>query len=113
MLNDFNFALHITAPIFCILGLGIIFKRIGLVTEEFARIGSALVFKVTLPCLLFVKLVKTDFRHGLPLELIAYAATSCCSTGLSRKRSRKRTTAGCSSRGPFAATWGSSAWPTA
>ncbi len=73
MLQDFTFALNITAPIFCILGLGIIFKRIGFVTEEFARVGSALVFKVTLPCLLFVKLVKTDFRHGLPFELIIYA----------------------------------------
>lgn len=73
MLNDFNFAIQITAPIFCILGLGILFKRIGLVTEEFAKIGSALVFKVTLPCLLFVKLVKTDFRNGLPFELVTYA----------------------------------------
>jgi len=73
MLADFNFALFITAPIFCILGLGILFKRIGWVTEEFARIGSDLVFKVTLPCLLFVKLVQTDFRHGLPAGLVSYA----------------------------------------
>lgn len=76
MFNDFYFALQITAPIFCILGLGIIFKRIGLINEEFARIGSELVFKVTLPCLLFVKLVKTDFRHFLPLELVAYAVAA-------------------------------------
>jgi predicted permease len=74
MLADaLNFALFITAPVFCILGLGILFKRIGWVTEEFARIGSELVFKVTLPCLLFVKLVQTDFRHGLPMTLIGYA----------------------------------------
>lgn len=73
MLSDFYFALQITAPIFCILGLGIYFKRIGLVTEEFAKVGSELVFKVTLPCLLFVKLSSTDFRHGIPFELVAYA----------------------------------------
>lgn len=73
MLDDFSFAVSITAPIFCILGLGIWFKRIGWVTEEFARIGSLLVFKVTLPCLLFVKLAQTEFRHGLPLALIGYA----------------------------------------
>ncbi|MBW2477550.1 MAG: AEC family transporter, partial [Deltaproteobacteria bacterium] len=70
---DFNFALLITAPIFFILALGVLFKRIGLVTEDFARIGSDLVFKVTLPCLLFVKLVKTDFLNGLPVALIVYA----------------------------------------
>ena len=73
MLNDFYFALHITAPIFCILGLGIIFKRYGLVTEEFAKVGSKLVFNVTLPCLLFVKLVETNFKYGLPVELVSYA----------------------------------------
>lgn len=76
MWNDLGFAIAITAPIFCILGCGILFKRIGLVTGDFARIGSDLVFKVTLPCFLFVKLVETDFRHHLPLTLISYAALS-------------------------------------
>jgi len=73
MTADFYFALTITAPIFSILGLGIIFKRIGLITEDFAKVGADLVFKVTLPCLLFVKLVETDFRHNLPIILIVYA----------------------------------------
>lgn len=73
MLDDLYFAAQITAPIFCIIGLGIFFKRIKLVTEEFAKVGSALVFNVTLPCLLFVKLVETDFKHSLPVELVAYA----------------------------------------
>jgi len=73
MVADFYFALTITAPIFTILGLGIVFKRIGLITEEFARVGADLVFKVTLPCLLFVKLVETDFRHNLPFVLMIYA----------------------------------------
>jgi len=73
MFADFQFALSITAPIFCILALGVLFKRLGWVTPEFARIGSDLVFKVTLPCLLFVKLVQTDFRHGLPMFLVGYA----------------------------------------
>ncbi len=73
MTTDFYFALTITAPIFTILGLGIFFKRIGLINDEFARVGADLVFKVTLPCLLFVKLVETDFRHQLPYLLIGYA----------------------------------------
>ncbi|MDA3902937.1 MAG: AEC family transporter [Desulfuromusa sp.] len=73
MLNDLGFSLAITAPIFCILGFGILFKRIGWISDEFAKIGSELVFRVTLPCLLFVKLVETDFRHDLPYKLVAYA----------------------------------------
>ncbi len=73
MLAAFSFAINITAPIFCIIGFGVLFKRIGLITDDFARIGSNLVFKVTLPCLLFVKIVQTDFRQGLPLDLVGYA----------------------------------------
>ena len=73
MLTDLIFSVTITAPIFCILGLGILFKRLGWITSEFAQLGSSLVFKVTLPCLLFVKLVETDFRHGLPIQLVVYA----------------------------------------
>ena len=76
MLADLIFSVAITAPIFCILGLGILFKRIGWITNEFAKLGSALVFKVTLPCLLFVKLVETDFRHDLPIRLVVYALIS-------------------------------------
>lgn len=73
MFADLNFAVAITAPIFCMLGLGILFKRLGWITEEFAKVGSDLVFKVTLPCLLFVKLVETDFRNDLPFLLVGYA----------------------------------------
>lgn len=73
MLADLIFAATITTPIFCILGLGILFKRIGWISDEFARLGSNLVFKVTLPCLLFVKLVETDFRRNLPTQLVVYA----------------------------------------
>lgn len=82
MLSDFGFALTITAPIFCVLSFGILFKRVGLITDEFAKIGSDLVFKVTLPCLLFVKLVETDFRHDLPYKLVIYAVIATIMTFL-------------------------------
>ena len=73
MLTDLVFAIAITAPIFCVLGFGILFKKIGWISDEFAKLGSDLVFRVTLPCLLFVKLVETDFRHNLPYKLVIYA----------------------------------------
>jgi len=80
MLDAFYFAVKTTAPIFAIIVLGILFKRIGWVTDEFARIGSDLVFKVTLPCLLFVKIVQTDFNQGLPTGLVFYAL--CATIGV-------------------------------
>ncbi|GAB2684640.1 AEC family transporter [Aliiglaciecola sp. 3_MG-2023] len=72
MLSDLNFALQITTPIFFIIGLGFLFKRIGWLNDDFANMGSALVFKVTLPCLLFTKLSTTDFTQGLPTALVIY-----------------------------------------
>ncbi|MBN2644414.1 MAG: AEC family transporter [Desulfuromonadaceae bacterium] len=74
MSDDLYFAVSITAPIFCIIGSGLLFRKIGWLDEAFARMGSKLVFNVSLPCLLFVKLVETDFRHELPFVLIGYAA---------------------------------------
>lgn len=72
MLSDLSFSLQITAPIFIIIGLGFQFKRMGWINDDFAQMGSALVFKVTLPCLLLVKLAETDFTHGLPVSLVGY-----------------------------------------
>mgnify|MGYP003931269597 CR=1 FL=1 len=73
MLADLNFAILITAPVFLIVALGAWLKRLGWISDEFVRVGSILVFNISLPSLLFVKLAQTDFRHGLPLELIGYA----------------------------------------
>ncbi|MCA1797537.1 MAG: AEC family transporter [Geobacteraceae bacterium] len=73
MLAALEFAFLITAPVFFIIISGVVFKRMELITDAFARTGSDLVFKVTLPCLLFVKLVQTDFQRDLPWLLIGYA----------------------------------------
>jgi predicted permease len=73
MLAALEFAFLITAPVFFIIVAGAVFKRMQIISDSFARTGSDLVFKVTLPCLLFVKLVQTDFQRELPLLLVGYA----------------------------------------
>lgn len=75
MLESLSFALEVTLPISLIIGLGILFKRIGWVTEEFAKTGSALVFNVTLPCLLFVNIATTNLTDHFPMLLIVLAAS--------------------------------------
>ena len=76
VLSDLLFSLRITSPIFVIIGLGYLLKKIGWINSSFAQMGSTLVFRVTLPCMLFVKLSRIDFTHGLPLTLVAYGATA-------------------------------------
>lgn len=101
MINDFLFAVHITAPIFFIIGFGIFFKRLGWITDEFARIGSDLVFKVTLPCLLFVKLVDTDFQNGIPVLLVTYALIATTIVFLLLDNLISKAIATCEDRGAF------------
>ncbi|MGB1310506.1 MAG: AEC family transporter [Leucothrix sp.] len=72
MLSNLAFALAVTAPTFLLICLGIFLKRVGIITNEFAQIGSDLVFKVTLPCMLFVKLIQVNF-DAPPLALVIYA----------------------------------------
>jgi len=72
MLSNLAFALEVTAPTFLVICLGIFLKRIGMINNAFAELGSELVFKVTLPCLLFVKLVQVSFETP-PITLIVYA----------------------------------------
>ena len=71
MLANLFFAFEVTAPTFLVICLGIYLKRTGLISNEFADTGSKLVFQVTLPCLLFVKLVQANFSV-LPVTLIVY-----------------------------------------
>ncbi len=75
MLEAFEFSFLVTAPIFLIICAGVILKKRGIVTAEFAKSGSDLVFNVALPALLFSKIVEADFSHP-PFFLIFYACIS-------------------------------------
>ena len=73
------YALDVTLPISLIIGLGILLKRIGWITDEFAKTGSELVFNLTLPCLLFVNIATTNLTDHFPTLLIVFAG--CMITG--------------------------------
>jgi predicted permease len=73
-ITNLAFSFSITGPIFILLILGIFFKRIELINDNFIEVGSKLVFNVTLPALLFISIIKTDFEHISNGNLIIYAA---------------------------------------
>jgi hypothetical protein len=74
MFESLAFALDVTLPISFIIGLGILLKRVGWITDEFAKSGSELVFNLTLPCLLFVNIATTQLTEDFPTFLIVFAA---------------------------------------
>lgn len=74
LLQSLLFAFEVTLPISIIIVLGIVLKRINWINEEFAIIGSRLVFNLTLPCLLFVNIANTELAVEVPVFLLGFAA---------------------------------------
>ncbi|WP_440877029.1 AEC family transporter [Thalassotalea sp. PLHSN55] len=68
-----NAALQVTTPLLIILVIGITFKRIGFVDQNFVAIGNKLVFKVALPALLFLSVANGSADQTINFSLIYYA----------------------------------------
>lgn len=64
--------ISVTAPVFSMLFLGVLLKRLGLIDGAFINTASALVFRGTLPTLLFLGIVKADLSTALQPALLLY-----------------------------------------
>jgi malonate transporter len=73
ILQSLSFAFDVTVPISLIIVLGIVLKRVNWINDEFANIGSRLVFNLTLPALLFVNIANTQLSINFPLLLVLFA----------------------------------------
>lgn len=72
--------ISVTAPVFSMLFLGVVLKRLGLIDVPFVNTASNLVFRGTLPALLFLGIIKADLTTALQPALLLYfvAATLGC-----------------------------------
>jgi len=61
-MQNLIFTFNTVSPVFLIIFLGYVLKSKGLINSNFISISSKIVFSVTLPCLVFIKLSTTDFR---------------------------------------------------
>ena len=73
ILQSLSYAFEVTLPISLIIMLGVLLKRIAWINDDFANVGSRLVFNLTLPALLFVNISATDLTSDFPLRLILFA----------------------------------------
>lgn len=64
--------ISVTAPVFSMLFLGVLLKRLGLIDGAFINTASALVFRGTLPTLLFLGIVQADLSTALQPALLLY-----------------------------------------
>lgn len=74
MLAQVHFALSITGPILILLFVGIFLRRINFIDEHFIRVGNALVFRVTLPMMLFFSMASHSEVTDLDLGYVVFGS---------------------------------------
>lgn len=72
IIEQFIFSASITGPICLMLLLGILLRRFHIINDVFIDTASKLVFKVTLPALLFLSIIKSDSIGGSSFPLVTY-----------------------------------------
>ena len=75
-MDNFIFSLNATLPVFLVIVLGYVLRKAGLLTEEFARVGDRLTFRVTLPVMLFAELAAVDWRDSFDLKFFLFCAAT-------------------------------------
>ncbi|TEW56210.1 AEC family transporter [Psychromonas sp. RZ22] len=72
-LESLHFSFSIIGPICLLLFLGWFLRKTNTINDAFIEIGSKLVFKVTLPALLFLSIIKTNRDIDINFSLIIYS----------------------------------------
>ena len=64
--------LNITAPVFAMLFMGVLLKRIRLIDDSFIKVASTLVFNVCMPALLFLGIYHADLATAVKPGVLVY-----------------------------------------
>lgn len=76
MLDNLIFSLNATMPIFMMMVVGFILKKIGYINDNSKKVMNKLVFRVFLPALLFMDLAKQDFVSLWDSSFVLFCAIS-------------------------------------
>ena len=73
-MENLIFSLNATVPIFLTMILGFVFRKVGLMDEEFTNKANKFVFQAALPALLFSDLSQANFLDVWNGTFVAYCA---------------------------------------
>ena len=68
----FLFSINAILPLILLILLGYFLKEINLLTKEFLKIGNKMVFRVSLPVLLFCNIVELESISEIPWSVVGY-----------------------------------------
>ena len=85
-MENLVFSLNATVPIFLMMVLGMLFRKLGWMDEEFAVKMNKFVFLIPLPVLLFGDLAKVDFKEvwNIRFVIFCFVVTFICITKIGR-----------------------------
>ena len=73
-MENFLFSINVTFPIFLVMVLGYVLRRIGMLNDNFVTVCNKLNFKVTLPVLLFRDLANVDILAEFDFKFVLFCA---------------------------------------
>ncbi len=74
--------LNVTAPVFAMLFVGVALRRLGWIDVPFINTASALVFRATMPTLLFISIIEADLAAALQPRVLLYFSAATLATFL-------------------------------
>lgn len=73
-MDSLSYSLNATVPVFLVIVLGYLLRRIGLLDGSFVKVSNAFNFKVTLPVLLFCDMAGSHLREEFDPKLVLFCA---------------------------------------
>ncbi len=97
-MENLSFSLNVVLPLFVLMVLGFVLRRVGFFSDGFLQVGNKFGFKVTLPVLLFQNIRTSQmgdvFNGGLiaftVIAILLTAVAACAGTMLVVKDNRRR-----------------------
>lgn len=77
-MENLIFSLNATVPVFLVIVVGYLLKRIGWINDEFVKVVNKIVFNIALPALLIQDLMNIDFVATFELKYVLYCAIVTC-----------------------------------
>lgn len=78
MMSNFLYSINATMPVFMVIVLGYILRRIGFLSGEFVSVADKLVFKVALPVMVFKDIAGADLTHDFDLSFVLFCFFGTC-----------------------------------
>lgn len=79
-MENFIYSINVTFPIFLVMVIGYVLRRIGMLNDNFVTVANRFNFKVTLPFMLFKELSGVDIKAVFDIRYVLFCAlvsTAC------------------------------------